>query len=267
MPRIPILPGDVSAARAAEDPFGPLPPAQADGIRTLRARDDGIARGLTVAEAWRDGVSALQQAEGAEDGAPAGFARDFLAISAGVRAAQIGTKGRTGASNVLASDTGPTGSSASKSKTTALRDLPKGPGFKVDRNFLTVDEFRVLPSEGRIDPQRIRTSQSGFDEMFSREVVPGVPESRRISFLVEGLKSGRVDPKTVPPIHLVEWQGQVYSVDRRRLISFRRVEVDVPYVKISFGDLSNTKQKLIRGASQRNDNGGFIRNEITDELE
>ncbi len=79
MPRIPILPGDVSAARAANDPFGPLPPAQADGIRALQARDDGITRGLTVAEAWRDGVAALHRAEGAEDGAPAGFARDFLA--------------------------------------------------------------------------------------------------------------------------------------------------------------------------------------------
>ena len=77
MPRIPILPGDVPAA--ANDPFGPLPPAQADGIRALQTRDDGIARGLTVAEAWRDGVSALHQAEGAEDGAPAGFARDFFA--------------------------------------------------------------------------------------------------------------------------------------------------------------------------------------------
>ena len=79
MPRIPILPGDVSAAGAANDPFGRLPPAQADGIRALQARDDGITRGLTVAEAWRDGVSALHQAEGAEDGAPAGFARDFFA--------------------------------------------------------------------------------------------------------------------------------------------------------------------------------------------
>ncbi len=77
MPRIPILPGDVPAA--ANDPFGSLPPAQADGLRALRARDDGIARGLTVAEAWRDGVAALRQAEGAEDGAPAGFAREFLA--------------------------------------------------------------------------------------------------------------------------------------------------------------------------------------------
>jgi len=79
MPRIPILPGDVSAANVAADPFGSLPPAQADGIRALEARDEGITRGLTVAEAWRDGVSALQQAEGLEDGAPAGFARDFFA--------------------------------------------------------------------------------------------------------------------------------------------------------------------------------------------
>ncbi len=77
MPRIPILPGDVPAA--ANDPFGSLPPAQADGLRALQARDEGITRGLTVAEAWRDGVSALHRAEGAEDGAPAGFARDFLA--------------------------------------------------------------------------------------------------------------------------------------------------------------------------------------------
>jgi hypothetical protein len=79
MPRIPILPGDVSAASVAADPFGSLPPAQADGIRALEARDEGITRGLTVAEAWRDSVTALQEAESAEDGAPAGFAGDFFA--------------------------------------------------------------------------------------------------------------------------------------------------------------------------------------------
>jgi len=81
MPRLPILPGDVSAAGVAKDPFGLLPPAQADGIRALEARDEGISRGLTVAEAWRDSVTVLQEAESAEDGAPAGFARDFFAIA------------------------------------------------------------------------------------------------------------------------------------------------------------------------------------------
>jgi hypothetical protein len=98
MPRIPILPGDVSAASVAADPFGSLPPAQADGIRALEARDEGITRGLTVAEAWRDSVTVLQEAESAEDGAPAGFARDFFANadrgrSTALRSAPPGQRG------------------------------------------------------------------------------------------------------------------------------------------------------------------------------
>jgi len=183
------------------------------------------------------------------------------AISAGARAAQIGTKSRTGASNVLASGTGPTGSGASKSNATTLRDLPKGPGFKADRNFLTVDEFRVLPSEGRIDPQRIRTSQSSFKEEFKpKRDASGKIQKRTVGGLTDELRDGVKKPEEIQAIMLVEFKGHIYTVDHRRLISFRRAGADIPYRKVEFNKLSDEHQKRIRQALNLNDNGAAIKN-------
>ncbi len=183
------------------------------------------------------------------------------AVSTGVRALQMGTKGKTGASSTLASGVGPTGGRASKSKAAALRDLPKGPGFQADRKFLTADEFSALPSEGRIDPQRIRTSQSSLKEEFKpKRDASGKIRKRTVSGLTDELRDGVKKPEDIKAIILIEFKRQVYTVDHRRLIAFRRAGIDIPYRKVEFDKLSDEHQKRIRQAPNLNDNGAAIKN-------
>lgn len=145
--------------------------------------------------------------------------------------------------------------------------LRPGPGYRPNRKFITPEEFRKLPDKDTTDPQRVRTSQAGFDETFSAEFIRGVPASGNLGYLAKGLKDGSIKPDKVKPIQIVEWRGHVYTVDHRRLIAFRRAGVDIPFEKMRFEDLSKGKQRRIRGASYRNDNGSFIRNEATNEME
>jgi hypothetical protein len=47
--------------------------------------------------------------------------------------------------------------------------------------------------------------------------------------LAESLRSGRVSPKDVPPIRLVERDGFLIGLDNRRLQAFQLARVPVPY--------------------------------------
>jgi hypothetical protein len=85
--------------------------------------------------------------------------------------------------------------------------------------------------------------------------------------LAKGLKKGDVKPEAVDPIMLVEWRGHIYSVDHRRLIAFRRAGISIPYIKTRFEDLSKGKQKRIKGAPNRNNNGAYIPNQLTERME
>ena len=148
-----------------------------------------------------------------------------------------------------------------------VRRMPPGPGFKLNCKFITPEEFRKLPDKGVIDPQRIRTSQRKFNEEFGKPFIPGLPESKKIDFLVEGLKNGKIKPQAVEPIQIIEWHGHIYSVDHRRLIAFRRAGIEIPFEKVRLEDLSIDKKKRVRGAPYRNDNGAFIPNEVTGNME
>ena len=145
--------------------------------------------------------------------------------------------------------------------------LKPGPGYRSDRKFITPDEFRKMPDKGFVDPQRIRTSQRKFDEEFGKPFIPGVPESKKISFLVNGLKNDKIKPQDVDPIMLVESRGNIYSVDHRRLIAFRRAGMDVPFVKVKLEDLSKGKRNRIKGAGKYNENGSYMPNEVTGNME
>jgi hypothetical protein len=145
--------------------------------------------------------------------------------------------------------------------------LPPGPGFKPDRKFITPQEFGNLPDKGFVDPQRIRTSQKAFNEKFGVPFIRGIPESQEIQHMVKGLKSGDIKSHDVRPIQLVEWRGHIYTVDHRRLIAFRRAGFDIPYQKVRLDDLSIGKQDRIRTAPRWNDNGSFIPNQVTREME
>jgi hypothetical protein len=79
----------------------------------------------------------------------------------------------------------------------------------------------TIQSTGTIDPSQIRFAQESIS--------PDFKDGRSIDALEEGLKSGRVNPDNVPPIRLVEHEGQLYTLDNRRLEAFQRAGVNVPY--------------------------------------
>lgn len=72
-----------------------------------------------------------------------------------------------------------------------------------------------------MDPKQVRFSQDSINYRFKN--------GSTVDELAEALKTGRVRPETTPPIRLVERNGQLYTLDNRRLEAFRRAGLDVPF--------------------------------------
>jgi len=70
------------------------------------------------------------------------------------------------------------------------------------------------------NPNSIRFSQNSIRETFG--------DGRSISELSEGLRTGRIKPGDVAPVRLVERNGNLISIDNRRLQAFRNAGVDIP---------------------------------------
>ncbi|NJL28319.1 MAG: hypothetical protein HC897_10735 [Thermoanaerobaculia bacterium] len=102
---------------------------------------------------------------------------------------------------------------ASKSRT------PEGPAF------LTAEGLLALPRAGTIDPSRIRFSQDSISFQF-KEGAGSVDD------LITGLKSGRFDPSSIPPIRIVAKDGKVFTLDNRRLYAFQHAGVEIPYQRL-----------------------------------
>jgi hypothetical protein len=69
------------------------------------------------------------------------------------------------------------------------------------------------------DPNKIRFSQDSIKNTFR--------DGRSIQDLVDGLKSGHIKPEDVPAIRVVERNGQLVSIDNRRLAAFREAGVPI----------------------------------------
>lgn len=68
------------------------------------------------------------------------------------------------------------------------------------------------------------------DVRFSQDSISGTfKDGRTIDELADELKSGGILPEDVPPIRLVERDGQWFTLDNRRLEAFRRAGVFVPF--------------------------------------
>ena len=93
-----------------------------------------------------------------------------------------------------------------------------------ERSFLNSEHFESLPVSGTVDPSKIRFSQASAGASF--KAGGGVDK------LATDLKSGAVKPEDVPPIRIVVRDGQVYTLDNRRLAAFQRAGVQIHYVKL-----------------------------------
>jgi hypothetical protein len=92
--------------------------------------------------------------------------------------------------------------------------------------FLTPAEFAELPSTGTINPNTIRFSQDSVAANFR-------PPYGSVDDLAAGLADGSIDPSTVDPIRLVEYNdGGIYTIDNRRLYAFQQAGLDIPYQKL-----------------------------------
>ncbi len=74
---------------------------------------------------------------------------------------------------------------------------------------------------GMIDASSVRFSQNSIAASFRG--------GGSVDELAAGLKSGSVDPKSIPPIRLVERDGKLYSLDNRRLYAAQKAGVKIPY--------------------------------------
>jgi hypothetical protein len=72
-----------------------------------------------------------------------------------------------------------------------------------------------------MDPNAVRFSQGSVQYRFR--------DGRTLDDLAEGLRTGRVRTEDVPPLRLVERDGQLFTLDNRRLEAFRRAGVAIPW--------------------------------------
>jgi len=86
----------------------------------------------------------------------------------------------------------------------------------------TGDDFaRTAGKISLINPNEVRFSQSSIKPTFK--------EGGSINELAEGLRAGKINPESIPPIRVVKINGKLYTLDNRRLEAFRRAGIDIRY--------------------------------------
>jgi len=85
------------------------------------------------------------------------------------------------------------------------------PQYSAPPNPPTVEALSTLtieidtPSVEFMDPQSIRFTQNSVSQNFA--------DGRPVVDLANGLSTGEIDPSSVPPIRVVEFDGNLYSLD------------------------------------------------------
>jgi RHS repeat-associated protein len=72
-----------------------------------------------------------------------------------------------------------------------------------------------------IDPATVRFSQDSIS--------PNFKNGGSINSVIEELKAGKLKPSDFPPIRLVEKDGNLFTLDNRRLEVFRRAKININY--------------------------------------
>ncbi|MCC9624680.1 DUF637 domain-containing protein [Thalassospira sp. MA62] len=106
---------------------------------------------------------------------------------------------------------GPDGSSVSIRKN--AQGLPDWENFLKDNAFVT-------NVSGSLNPSLIRFTQDSINARFS--------DGRSVDDLVAGLRNGSIDPSSLPPIRTFDVNGQLFSLDNRRLYAYQQAGLDVP---------------------------------------
>jgi len=76
----------------------------------------------------------------------------------------------------------------------------------------------------RLKPTSVRFSQDSIAGNFKN--------GGSVQDLAAQLKAGKVDPSTIPTIHIVVKDGKFFTLDNRRLKAFQEAGIDIPYTKL-----------------------------------
>jgi hypothetical protein len=104
----------------------------------------------------------------------------------------------------------------------------------IARNFQTpsksLGSFRpTIHWQRYADPHQIRFTQPTITQRFR--------DGSDINELIQGLRSGKVRVSDIPTIRVVEHEGQLMTLDNRRLAAFQNAHVtEIPINKVSLND-------------------------------
>ncbi|WP_322756280.1 RHS repeat-associated core domain-containing protein, partial [Frankia sp. Cas3] len=104
-----------------------------------------------------------------------------------------------------------------------------------------LDPFGLAPypvgSNRTIDPSAVRFSQDSVGATFKN--------GNSIEETAARIQSGDIDPKDFPPIRLVERDGNLYTLDNRRLVTFQKSGMlEVPYLMATSAEEANEAWKF-----------------------
>ncbi|WP_227269393.1 hypothetical protein [Roseobacter weihaiensis] len=112
------------------------------------------------------------------------------------------------------------------------------------------ETYDALAEEGTISPRELRFSQSGCTSFFQ---TPFPDETgsmiRTVAEMTAALQNGTLDPQTTPPITITFFEGEIVSVDNRRLKAHKDADADIRYVKVDFDQLTENQQSHFDGGT------------------
>ncbi len=94
----------------------------------------------------------------------------------------------------------------------------------------------IDPSES--SPGNLMGTKNPHEIRFTQESIRGTfRDGRTIDQLATALRTGMVNPETIPPIRVFFRDDLLYSLDNRRLEAFRRACIDIPVKLASFDEI------------------------------
>lgn len=126
----------------------------------------------------------------------------------------------------------------------SIRQRPAGSAAESDslptashtRDPMPEAEYRALPSEGLIDPNRIRTLQDSISQRY--KPMRGGTIGRHIKESIDEMRTTGAYPERFESIRIYVQNGGVWALDHRRLVAARLAGVPVRYKKAAANDVA-----------------------------
>ncbi|MBS2966441.1 hypothetical protein KGA66_25595 [Actinocrinis puniceicyclus] len=69
-------------------------------------------------------------------------------------------------------------------------------------------------------------------------------DSTTIEQTAAGLRSGYIDPESIPTVRLTVKDGQIYTLDNRRLVAFQKAVIPMPFQMATPEEAANEAWKF-----------------------